>query len=142
MVNVTLESVFVLQTALQPTSDVITQHQLLTAALCRLAQAKSVTVDIFNPACCSSSSRSPTLCCHECSVPPGPERVVGRRAVLSVLPRTAGRLWCCCPGSGHQLVQVTSPQMASGLFGVVLARYAAARRKRRPGVPTEPVPLT
>lgn len=50
---------------------------------------------------------------------PGPERVVGRTSVLSVFPRTAGRLWGC-PGSDQWFVQVTSLQLAFRLFDVVL----------------------
>lgn len=46
-----------LQTPLQRTSDAITYHQLLTAALCRLAKPKSVIVGIFKPICCLSTSR-------------------------------------------------------------------------------------
>lgn len=46
-----------LQTPVQRTSDAITHHQLLTAALCRLAEPKSVIVGIFKPTCCLSTSQ-------------------------------------------------------------------------------------
>lgn len=52
---------------------------------------------------------------------PGPERVVGRTSVVSVFPRTAGRLWGC-PGSDQWFVQVPSLQLAFGLFDVVPPR--------------------
>lgn len=48
---------------------------------------------------------------------PGPSRVVGRTSVVSVFPRTAGRLWGC-PGSDQWLVQVPSLQLAFRLFVV------------------------
>lgn len=49
---------------------------------------------------------------------PGPERVVGRTSVVSVFPRTAGRLWGR-PGSDQWFVQVPSLQLAFRLFDVV-----------------------
>lgn len=52
---------------------------------------------------------------------PGPERVVGRTSVVSVFPRTAGRLWGC-PGSDQRFVQVPSLQLAFRLFDVVPPR--------------------
>lgn len=49
---------------------------------------------------------------------PGPERVVGCTSVVSVFPRTAGRLWGF-PGSDQWFVQVPSLQLAFRLLDVV-----------------------